>query len=68
MNTTYTFKEVPTDLLTTAKQLDQFMKDLDFYGYLAADGSEQQALYDLENDPYFVVTELIRIARDLMEV
>ena len=66
-NTQYTVKETPTDLITTAKELDQLMQDYDWYGYLDAEYSIDQALEDLENDPYMVVMELIRIARDLMD-
>ena len=63
-NTTYRVKEEPTDLISTAQALNDLMKDYDWYGYQDADYNEEQALEDLENDPYMVVMELIKIIRE----
>ena len=65
--TQYTVKETPTDLMEAARELDKFMQDIDWYGYQDAEYSVDQALADIDNDPGFVVMELIRIARDLMD-
>ena len=66
--TRYSSKEEPTDLLTAAKTLDDLMKDYDQYSYNDAGYSVQQAIYDLDNDPYMVVMELCKIIRnDIIE-
>ena len=61
-------KEEKTDLIETAKMLDELMDSYDPYGYMDAEYSVEQALYDLENDPYMVVQELIKIIKnDIIE-
>ena len=62
----YTTKE-PTDLIETAKMLDDFMKGYDTYGYWDADYSIEQAIDDLEKDPYFIIQELIRMLKEDMD-
>lgn len=64
MNTQYNVLDTPTDIMETAKALDELMQDYDIYGYRDADYSLQQAFEDLENDPYMVVMELIKIIRE----
>ena len=54
----------PTDIMETARELDQLMQDYDIFEYRDAEYSVQQAFNDLENDPYMVVQELIRIIRE----
>lgn len=57
-----------TDLIETAKELNEVMEAYDPYGYRDADYSEAQAFDDLENDPYMVVMELLRIIKeDILE-
>jgi len=64
----YKVPETPTDIMETARELDKLMYDYDFYGYQDADYGLRQAFEDLENDPYMVVQELIKIIReDILE-
>ena len=67
MNTNYTFLEQPTDLVSTAKELNKLLKDIDPYNYMNADYSEQKVFDDLNNDPYGVIMDLITIVKDLMD-
>lgn len=67
MRTQYTVKEEPTDIIETARELDKLMHDFDPYDYDDAEYDVEQAFNDLQEDPYMVVMELIKIVRDLME-
>lgn len=62
----YTTKE-PTDIMQTARELDELMKDFDWYEYNDQEYDVQKAFEDLENDPYMVVHELINMIRELWE-
>lgn len=55
------------DIVEAAQELDKLMYDYDPYEYAAADYSVAQAFEDIDTDPGFVVMELIRMVRDLME-
>ena len=53
--------------MQTARELDELMKDFDWYEYNDQEYDVQKAFEDLENDPYMVVSELIRMVRELWE-
>ena len=53
--------------MQTARELDELMKDFDWYEYQDQEYDVQKAFDDLENDPYMVVSELIRMVRELWE-
>lgn len=55
------------DIIETAKELDELMKDFDWYEYQDQEYNVQKAFNDLENDPYMVVSELIRMVRELWD-
>ena len=55
------------DIIETANELDELMKDFDWYEYQDQEYNVQKAFNDLENDPYMVVSELIRMVRELWD-
>lgn len=55
------------DIIETAYELDELMKDFDWYEYQDQEYSPEKAFNDLENDPYMVVSELIRMVRELWD-
>lgn len=61
--TQYKVPEEPTDIMETAKELDKLMQDYYKSGYQIAGYNLQRAFEDLENDPYGIVMELIKIIR-----
>ena len=55
-----------TDLIETAISLNELMQDIDHYNYMDCEYSKEQAIADLNDDPYYIIQELITIIRDFM--
>ena len=62
-----TTRKEQTDLMEAARELSRLFKDFDPFSYDEEAHGVQRCFEDIDNDPGFVVMELIRMIRDFAE-